>query len=319
MSYSALYMLCITAMIVHFVYDIARTSIMNFVLILVGCWKSGPRSYIHRMYIVHTLIILCCSMYVTGNAVHKICQTPAVNIYTLLLHSYYHPFVFDMLYFLSLPPLFVSMSVSCLISLRSWIFQTVLNIVNIGIFCIHLNKKRAFGAMIVVCMGMLSATGLGFCLAIVLSALPRYFMKAFVDFECNAFVIPYIKYGGNDKGSRNVGCSALGDLTNQTASKLSCVVGTKRPVTKSTCDPPPPPKRGRKRNCINDGHKCGSCSIWLQTGSNKDLEKHHNMYITRHPNEQATAFTSFASINGKYQIHLRPDNCICNACSRDCI
>ena len=49
------------------------------------------------------------------------------------------------------------------------------------------------------------------------------------------------------------------------------------------------------------------------------LDKHHNMCSrTRHPNEHAYDFTLSASMNGKYQINLRPDNCICDACYRDC-
>ena len=139
----------------------------------------------------------------------------AVTPYTLILHSYFHSCVFDILYFVSLPQPFVRLSVSCLLCLRSWIIQTYLNFLNIGIFWGHLNRKRACGTMIVICLGTICATGLGFCLVVVLSALPRHVFKMFIDFECEATLIPYMKYGGNDKTDGGTTRHALCDLSNQ--------------------------------------------------------------------------------------------------------
>ena len=35
---------------------------------------------------------------------------------------------------------------------------------------------------------------------------------------------------------------------------------------------PPPPKRGRK-SYFHDGHHCGPCTVWIQTGSKEKIEK----------------------------------------------
>ena len=320
MAHSILHLVCITATILHFVYSIARTINVNFFHSLCACWKSGPRSFIRWVCLVHTLVILCFSLYITAGVMSTFYQAVTCTSHTLILHSYC---VLNILYLVSLPQAFVRMSVSCLLCLRSWIIQTYLNFVNIGIFLGHLNRKRACGTMIVICLGTICATGLGFCLVVVLSALPRHVLKVFIDFECEATLIPYMKYGGNDKTDSGTTRHALCDLSNQKRSKQCAAIGNKRPIDSSKCDididPPPPPKRGRKTKDVKDSHHCGSCSIWLQTGSNMALEKHHNMCgRTRHPNEHAYDFTLFASMNGKYQINLRPDNCICDACYRDC-
>ena len=64
----------------------------------------------------------------------------------------------------------------------------------------------------------------------------------------------------------------------------------------------PPPKRGCKNKSI-DKHRCGSCTVWLQTGSNKELLK-YNMAKgrVRHPGDRAVEFSIFLSCNGIHNI-----------------
>ena len=135
----------------------------------------------------------------------------------------------------------------------------------------------------------------------------------------NSNLIPHTKFGDNENES--VGRSPLKDTSNKVkATRVSIHFTGKHsldtPFSSShSVDPPPPPKRSRK---MNSEHKCGSCSIWLQSGSIKELERYHNMHSTKHPNEHASAFSLFTSMGGMYDINLRPDNCICDACYRDC-
>ena len=49
---------------------------------------------------------------------------------------------------------------------------------------------------------------------------------------------------------------------------------TKRPRSigkENACqgDNIPPPKHGRKNKSIDNEHRCGPCTVWLQTGSNE--------------------------------------------------
>ena len=47
----------------------------------------------------------------------------------------------------------------------------------------------------------------------------------------------------------------------------------------------PPIKRGRKSK-LDSEHRCGECTVWLQSGSNKDLLKYHKQEgRMRHPFE----------------------------------
>ena len=70
-------------------------------------------------------------------------------------------------YILSLPQPFVRLSASLSAKLDN---SNVLELLNIGIFWGHSNRKLACGTMIVICLGTICATGLGFCLVVVLSA-----------------------------------------------------------------------------------------------------------------------------------------------------
>ena len=56
-------------------------------------------------------------------------------------------------------------------------------------------------------------------------------------------------------------------------------------------DLPPPPKRGRKSK-FHDGHHCGPCTVWVQTGSEDKLKRYHVMSDrVRHPGDKTAEFT----------------------------
>ena len=58
----------------------------------------------------------------------------------------------------------------------------------------------------------------------------------------------------------------------------------------------PPSKRGRKSK-LDSEHRCGECTVWLQTGGNKDLQKYHKQESNmHHPFEKLIA--NFLSCNG---------------------
>lgn len=85
-------------------------------------------------------------------------------------------------------------------------------------------------------------------------------------------------------------------------------------------DDPPPSIRGRKSK--DSEHRCGSCTVWLQTGGNQEMLKHHKMDVgrVRHPGERSLEFSQFLSCDGVYSsIVLRSDSCLCDACYRDCL
>ena len=84
-------------------------------------------------------------------------------------------------------------------------------------------------------------------------------------------------------------------------------------------DLPPPPKRGRKSKS-HDGHHCGPCTVWIQTGSEDKLKRYHIMSDrVRHPGDKAAEFTEYLNMGGLYNnISLREDSCLCSACYLDC-
>ena len=55
-------------------------------------------------------------------------------------------------------------------------------------------------------------------------------------------------------------------------------------------------------------HRCGDCTLWLQTGGNKNLLKYHNQEsCMHHPFERLIEFNKFLSCNNVYKISLRMD------------
>lgn len=123
--------------------------------------------------------------------------------------------------------------------------------------------------------------------------------------------IPHVVLGGGDKG----GATVMPLLSNNQTPR-ECI---KRPAhsnaDKENCcfgENPPPPKRGRKRS-LDSTHRCGSCTVWLQTGGSTEMLKHHRMDIgrVRHPGERVSDFNKFLSCNGIYKsICLRSDSCL---------
>ena len=65
----------------------------------------------------------------------------------------------------------------------------------------------------------------------------------------------------------------------------------------------PPSKRGRKGK-LDAKHKCGECTVWLQTGSNEDLKYHKQESHVHHPFENLVIFVAA-------MVHiLRSDSCV---------
>ena len=167
-------------------------------------------------------------------------------------------------------------------------------------------------------MGIGSSCGAGLPIILVLLCCRRSVVKLLV--LKYAFTIPYVTL------------PLSGQLVQQTtmvhdSSPASCKPRNERKRPRSmgkenACqgDNIPPPKRGRKCKSIGDEHRCGSCTVWLQTGSNDKLLKYHNMNKgrVRHPGDRAVEFSVFLSCNGAHSITLRGDSCMCEACYRDC-
>ena len=79
----------------------------------------------------------------------------------------------------------------------------------------------------------------------------------------------------------------------------------------------PPPKR--KCKVVDDRHTCGPCTVWIQKGSKPEQQHHHNMRSRiRYPGNKAFQFTPYLSCNNTYNMSLRSDSCLCNACYIDC-
>ena len=201
-------------------------------------------------------------------------------------------------------------------------------LMNVCIWLRFTQLKWRWFIVTIICMvvGIVSAFGIGVPLLMSMMPFKRFYPISYLrkhHFVLHADNIPYIAFGENNGDGSTVG-SALTLRGNNRA------LGTtiKRPLSnitgkENTCcgENPPPPKRGRKSN-KNSGHRCGSCTVWLQTGSNPELSKHHKMVIGRvhHPGDRAVEFTSFLRCNGAYSnITLRSDSCLCDACYRDCV
>ena len=84
-------------------------------------------------------------------------------------------------------------------------------------------------------------------------------------------------------------------------------------------DLPPPPKLGQNSKS-HDGHHCGPCTVWIQTGSEDKLKRYHIMSDrVHHPGDKAAEFTEYLNMGGLYSnISLREDSCLCSACYLDC-
>ena len=197
------------------------------------------------------------------------------------------------------------------------IIYTAVNMINICKFCRRLSKQHAILLALLFTMCGLTVFGFGICVALVLIVCQRQITGLCKCAICvgTTSVIPYITC--SDKATVKKGSAhwqVLGDLSNKT--KI-CAQPRKRISNPHEGDSSHPPKRGRKKSPCKDSHRFGSCTIWLQTGGISELEKYHDMKHPKHPNEKACVVTSYASVNGKYPINLRPENCLCNSCHRD--
>ena len=65
---------------------------------------------------------------------------------------------------------------------------------------------------------------------------------------------------------------------------------------------------------VCNGHACGPCTVWPQTGSKPEQLCHHNMSRIRHPGDKAFQYLSC----NKAYISPKEDSCICNAYYMDC-
>ena len=126
-----------------------------------------------------------------------------------------------------------------------------------------------------------------------------------------AFTIPHITLPLDDKRMKQTN---IMHARNPVICKTCNTLKRPRSVGKENAcqqgDNIPPPKRGRKNKVIDDEHKCGSCTVWLQTGGNEKLLKYHNMDKgrVRHPGDKSVEFSIFLSCNGAHNITLRSDS-----------
>ena len=208
------------------------------------------------------------------------------------------------------------LKVACRLSVHYGILFT-----NICVWISHLKQVGFVVVLIVTLFGVITALGCGMPLVMIVIMFKRFYPISFLlkyHFALSDDDIPYIMLGGNDRDGTTVPVLTL--RTNNPTSNGAAVKRPMRNTDKENCchqnGSPPPPKRGRKSS-KDSGHKCGSCTVWLQTGSSQELLKYHKMVVGRvhHPGEKAIDFTTFLSCNGAYgNISLRCDSCMCDVC-----
>lgn len=193
---------------------------------------------------------------------------------------------------------------------------------HIGIWIITLNKKRALSFWVCFSFGVLASAGLVLPVVVLLIAGNTY-LKRKINFKVHQRVL-YVVFGGGGDGNTSKAREPC-VLTNTTKKVCGDDTVSKRPACESTgkenCSPgdsEPPRKRGRKSMYAE--HRCGDCSVWLQTGGDEKLLKYHKRENRmRHPGDKCVEFSHFLSCQGVYKITLRSDSCLCNACHRDCL
>ena len=77
-------------------------------------------------------------------------------------------------------------------------------------------------------------------------------------------------------------------------------------------DDKPPKKRGRPSRF----HPCDPCTVWLQTGRDSHLARHHISSPMRHSGNNAADMSAYIS-HQQYNIHLQPYSCIYHGCELD--
>jgi hypothetical protein len=69
-----------------------------------------------------------------------------------------------------------------------------------------------------------------------------------------------------------------------------------------------------ERNTISNVH--GECSLWIQSGSDIQVQHLHPTANMRHPGSESQNLSHYASYGG-VQFQLQGDSCICEPCYRD--
>ena len=214
--------------------------------------------------------------------------------------------------------------VCCLASYLSDVVHTISTYYKYVFYmsCYTIKQQFGYRYLVALClctwMGITSSCGIGILLVFALVCFRKRVTKSLV-LKC-AFTIPYISM---PLGEQTIKQTVTYD-TNPAVLKPRTTVKRQRSVGKENAcqgDNIPPSKRGRKNKNIVDEHRCGSCTVWLQTGSNEKLLKFHNINKgrARHPGDKSVQFSMFLSCNGVHNILLRPDSCLCEGCYRDCM
>lgn len=87
----------------------------------------------------------------------------------------------------------------------------------------------------------------------------------------------------------------------------------KRGVPRGNEDGKPPRKRRRE---AKRHEQCGQCSIWIQSGSDTQINHLHPAANMQHPGSNAHALSQYATHAG-CQFRLYSDSCICEPCYQD--
>ena len=177
------------------------------------------------------------------------------------------------------------------------------------------NNNLSLALCICILTGIANCYGVGLPFALALKSC-RHFNRLVLRY---AFTIPHITLPLDEHQLSQVEVVHGGPQRSKTCTTLK---RPRRVGKENACqgDNIPPPKRGRKSKTIDSEHRCGSCTVWLQTGSNEKLLKYHNMKgKVYHPGDKCVEFSLFFSCNGAHNITLRSDSCMCTSCYRDCI
>lgn len=120
-------------------------------------------------------------------------------------------------------------------------------------------------------------------------------------------------------GSKNISAPSASQPTstdkNTSTKRLRDVIDGSPSGSGDESDNRPPAKRGRPSK-YHPEKICESCSIWVQTGNDKNLQKYHISDKMRHPGEHAEGMSNFVSTQD-YNIVLQSDTCICPSCFTD--
>ena len=191
--------------ILHCMLVVTKTSYSNYVLTLCTCWKTGPQSFIARVYLFQTLVTLLCSVLVVTNCLSGSFEISVgeESMYGLIFGGYFHSLVFNLFSSVTLSQIVALTFVRCLLCVRNCTAQAWYTWLDVPIFLKYLNVERACGVLLLICLATLCSLGIGFCLVIVVIDLIKPLRlkpsRKIIDFECNTRRIPYIGYGGNNK------------------------------------------------------------------------------------------------------------------------